>query len=174
MGSVDRQPSDRLGPGGYRFEAAVTAADGQHGRAVGYIGVQDHSYVLQAVLSNDDDAKQFEDFATSFRLLRPVPLFPGLTIGFMAVTTILILTGLWIAFSVRAWPSQMRSMRWLVLVFALMGVAYLAAFSSAVISGVKTPDELDGALGFIAGIAFGATCVLATFKFIYGSSTASG
>jgi len=149
---VVRADSDRLFSGSHRLRAQLVGPDGQPRRFVGYVGVKDKLYGIQAVVPDDAAEQRFEAFAASFRLLEPVPTYPMPSVVFGLIVLVLAVVGWWLVFVRLRWSSIYERARWPLAILSPLGLVLPAAYVWAVCQGTKTPDELDYVLGQTAGV----------------------
>jgi len=146
-----RTDSDRLFAGSHRLRAQLVGPDGQQRRLVGYVGVKDKLYGIQAVVPDDAAEQRLEAFVASFRLLEPVPVYPMPSIVFGLIVLVLALVGWWLVFIRLRWSPVNERAKWPLAILSPLGLALPVAYAWAVSRGTKTPDDLDYVLGQTAG-----------------------
>jgi hypothetical protein len=147
-----RADSNRLFDGSHRIHGRAVPRDGQSRQFVGYVGVKDKLYGLQALVPDEEGERTFETFAASFRLLEAVPTYPALSLVFVAVVLVLALVGWWLLFVRLRWSPAHQRVRWPLAILSPFGLALPAAYIWAVGQGTKSPDDLDRVLGQAAGV----------------------
>jgi hypothetical protein len=157
---TEHSRSDRLFPHGHRFTGSFVLANGTKGQVRGYVGVRGRFYAVHTVLTGDAaQAEAFEQFATTFRLLHPVPNVPTLSIGLTLIPVALIAMTLWLAYFVCPWPPRLRRITLLFAIVAVLLMAYLGAAWVATFAGHISADDLDKTIGFASGLSFAALVV---------------
>jgi hypothetical protein len=121
-------------------------------RVVGFVGARGGLYAITAVIGDDDDERLFGRFAGSFRLLRPVPTLPRLTVAFLLIDCVLLALAWWGASGFIAPAIMPRLVGPLAAILVLLTLLALGLGARNVAVGSRGPDELDHTLGRIAGV----------------------
>jgi hypothetical protein len=142
-------------PGSLHFRAILTEEQDSVNRLVGFAGARGDSYALTALIGNDDDERLFTGFAQSFRLLERAPTLPRFTRGLMIFDGLLVALAWWGFMGLGRWVNR-RLLTSLAALTVLLILLWVGLFAWSVEIGTRTPDDLDRALGQIAG-----TCLVA-------------
>lgn len=156
VSSMTRRDAAQPFPGSVHFRATLTEEQDSVNRLVGFAGARGGSYALTALLGSDDDERLFAEFAQSFRLLESARILPRHTLGLMILDGLLVALAWWGFLALEKWGVRRGPLTLLAAVAALLLLAWVGLFAWNVMVGTRTPDDLDRALGQIAGV-----CVVA-------------
>jgi len=126
----------------------------QQASFVGLAGARGGAYSLTADLDNDADERLFRQFSRSFRLLHLAPTFPPLTIGFIVVDGTLLTLACWGAIALLGRSPRSQLLTPLSGLGGIMVTLYAGVVALGVVTGGRTPDDLDYALRQIAAPCF--------------------
>ena len=151
VSTLTRSDAAQPFPGSFHFRASLTEEHDSVNRLVGFAGARGDSYALTALIGSDADERLFTEFAQSFRLLESAPILRRFTLGLIILDGVLVVVA-WLGFlGFERWGVNRRLLTLLAAVIALLVVLWVGLLARGVMVGTRTPDDLDRALGQIAG-----------------------